>query len=237
MRLNPGYLGRPPNGASQPISSPSCSKCATRPVRGVAYGPWLSSHWQERIICLNGQIDDTVSAAVVAQLLWLESDDPDKAITMYINSPGGEVSSGLAIYDTMAYIKPPVSTVCVGAAASMAAILLLGGEAGRRYALPHSSIMVHQPLGGTKGPAADILIYANQIQRIREQVNQIVHRHLNLSSGYDRYDLRAVNDMMERDRYLTAYDAKEAGIVDEILHRRVAEDANKTERPTEEPRP
>jgi len=156
---------------------------------------------------------------------------------MYINSPGGEVSSGLAIYDTMTYIKPPVSTVCVGAAASMAAILLLGGEAGKRYALPHSSIMVHQPLGGTKGPAADILIYANQIQRIREQVNEIVHRHLNLSCGYEKYDLRAVNDMMERDRYLTANDAKEAGIVDEILHKRVAAVATSTENRPEVTKP
>lgn len=148
---------------------------------------------------------------------------------MYINSPGGEVSSGLAIYDTMTYIRSPVSTVCVGAAASMAAILLLGGEAGKRYALPHSSIMLHQPLGGTKGPAADILIYANQIQRVREQVNEIVRRHLNASlgargqqEGGERYDARAVNDMMERDKYVTAEEAKEHGIVDEILYRRAS---------------
>lgn len=177
---------------------------------------------QERIICLNGPIDDTVSAAIVAQLLWLESDNPEKPITMYINSPGGEVSSGLAIYDTMTYIKSPVSTVCVGAAASMAAILLLGGEAGKRYALPHSSVMVHQPLGGTKGQAADILIYATQIQRIREQVNEIVRRHLNLAAGGDKekWDLKAVNDMMERDKYMTAEEAREVGIIDEILRRR-----------------
>lgn len=177
---------------------------------------------QERIICLNGPIDDTVSAAIVAQLLWLESDAPEKPITMYINSPGGEVSSGLAIYDTMTYIQSPVSTVCVGAAASMAAILLLGGEAGKRYALPHSSIMVHQPLGGTKGQASDIVIYATQIQRIREQVNEIVRRHLNTALGSEKYDSQAVNDMMERDKYLMADEAKEAGIIDEILHKRPA---------------
>lgn len=143
---------------------------------------------------------------------------------MYINSPGGEVSSGLAIYDTMTYIKSPVSTVCVGAAASMAAILLIGGEAGKRYALPHSSIMIHQPLGGTKGPAADILIYATQIQRIRDQVNEIVRRHLNKSLGSDKYDLKAVSDMMERDKYMTAVEAKEAGIIDEILDKRAKDD-------------
>lgn len=148
---------------------------------------------------------------------------------MYVNSPGGEVSSGLAIYDTMTYIKSPVSTVCVGAAASMAAILLIGGEEGKRYALPHSSIMVHQPLGGTRGPAADILIYANQIQRIREQVNEIVRTHMNKSFGYEKYDARAVNDMMERDKYMSAQEAKEAGIVDEILDRRVKEEEKKGE--------
>lgn len=177
---------------------------------------------QERIICLNGAIDDTVSAAIVAQLLWLESDAPEKPITMYINSPGGEVSSGLAIYDTMTYIQSPVSTVCVGAAASMAAILLLGGEAGKRYALPHSSIMVHQPLGGTKGQASDIVIYATQIQRIREQINEIVRRHLNGALGSEKYDSQAVSDMMERDKYLMADEAKAAGIIDEILHKRPA---------------
>jgi len=179
---------------------------------------------QERIICLNGAIDDTVSAAIVAQLLWLESDNPEKPITMYINSPGGEVSSGLAIYDTMTYIQSPVSTVCVGAASSMAAILLLGGQAGKRYALPHSSVMVHQPLGGTRGQASDILIYATQIQRLRGQINEIVQRHLNTAAGGERYDLEDVNDMMERDRYLTAEEAKEAGIIDEILHKRSKKD-------------
>ncbi|GAB1314833.1 hypothetical protein MFIFM68171_05043 [Madurella fahalii] len=198
-------------------------------ITEVTAGGWRTSDifsklLQERIVCLNGSIDDTVSASIVAQLLWLESDNPDKPITMYINSPGGEVSSGLAIYDTMTYIKSPVSTVCVGGAASMAAILLIGGEPGKRYALPHSSIMVHQPLGGTRGQAADILIYANQIQRIREQINKIVQGHINKSFGYDKYDMQAINDMMERDKYLTAEEAKEHGIVDEILHQRAKDD-------------
>ncbi|OHE92805.1 ATP-dependent Clp protease proteolytic subunit [Colletotrichum orchidophilum] len=179
---------------------------------------------QERIVCLNGAIDDTVSASIVAQLLWLESDSPDKAITMYINSPGGSVSSGLAIYDTMTYIKSPVSTVCLGAASSMAALLLTGGEAGKRYALPHSSVMIHQPLGGTQGQASDILIYANQIQRIRKQINDIMKRHINKSFGHEKYSLEEIHDLMERDNYLSAEEAKSMGVIDEILTRREEKD-------------
>ncbi|EXF80273.1 ATP-dependent Clp protease proteolytic subunit [Colletotrichum fioriniae PJ7] len=179
---------------------------------------------QERIVCLNGAIDDTVSASIVAQLLWLESDSPDKAITMYINSPGGSVSSGLAIYDTMTYIKSPVSTVCLGAASSMAALLLTGGEAGKRYALPHSSVMIHQPLGGTQGQASDILIYANQIQRIRKQINEIMKRHINKSFGHNKYSLEEIHDLMERDNYLSAEEAKSMGVIDEILTRREEKD-------------
>lgn len=126
----------------------------------------------------------------------------------------------MAIYDTMTYIKSPVSTVCVGGAASMAAILLAGGEAGQRYALPHSSIMIHQPLGGTRGQASDILIYANQIQRIREQSNKIMQHHLNKAKGDGRYSLDEVNDMMERDKYLSVPEALELGVIDEILTKR-----------------
>jgi len=205
-------------------------------ITEVSAGGWRTSDifsklLQERIVCLNGAIDDTVSAAIVAQLLWLEADQPEKPIKMYINSPGGEVSSGLAIYDTMTYIKSPVSTVCVGAAASMAAILLLGGEAGQRYTLPNSSIMVHQPLGGTRGQASDILIYANQIQRIREQMNKIVQSHVNKSFGYEKFDLAAVNDMMERDKYLSAEEAVELGIVDTILYPRLREEVDVKPRP------
>ncbi|RYP78245.1 hypothetical protein DL771_000722 [Monosporascus sp. 5C6A] len=189
---------------------------------------FTQSQSQERIICLNGPIDDTVSASVVAQLLWLESDNPDKAITMYIDSPGGSVTAGLSIYDTMTYIRSPVSTVCLGQAASMGSLLLAGGERGKRYALPHSSVMIHQPLGGTQGPASDILIYANQIQRTREQVNEIYRHHLNAALGEERYSLRDVEELMERDKYLTAQEAREMGIVDEILTRRVKkEDAEK----------
>jgi rRNA processing protein Gar1 len=128
--------------------------------------------------------------------------------------------AGLAIYDTMEYISAPVSTVCIGAASSMAALLLTGGAAGKRFALPHSSVMVHQPLGGTHGQASDILIYATQIQRIRDQVNKIYRKHLNRAVGYDKYDLDAINIVMERDKYMTADEAKEYGIIDEILGNR-----------------
>ncbi|CCC10170.1 putative ATP-dependent Clp protease, proteolytic subunit [Sordaria macrospora k-hell] len=178
-------------------------------ITEVTSGGW-------RTLCLNGAIDDTTSAAIVAQLLWLESDNPDKPITMYINSPGGEVSSGLAIYDTMTYIKSPVSTVCVGAAASMAAVLLIGGEPGKRYALPHSTVM---------------------IQRIREQINKIVQSHINKSFGYEKYDLAAISDMMERDKYLTAEEAVELGVVDQILDRRVKDEAEKKAKDGETPAP
>lgn len=120
----------------------------------------------------------------------------------------------------MTYIRPPVSTVCIGAASSMAALLLVGGQAGKRFALPHSSIMIHQPLGGTQGQASDILIYANQIQRVREQVNEIYRRHVNKALGEERFDKNMVAELMERDKYLSAEEAKEMGIVDEILVRR-----------------
>ncbi|KAK8035286.1 ATP-dependent Clp protease proteolytic subunit [Apiospora rasikravindrae] len=193
----------------------------------------------ERIICLNGAIDDTVSASIVAQLLWLESDNPDKPITMYIQSPGGSVVAGLSIYDTMTYIRSPVSTVCLGQAASMGSLLLAGGEKGKRYALPHSSIMVHQPLGGTQGQASDILIYATQIQRTREQLNEIFRKHLNQAHGHEKYGLKDVEDMMDRDKYLSAQEAKEIGIIDEILTRReekIKREENAEEKKDEEPK-
>ncbi|KAH7362722.1 ATP-dependent Clp protease proteolytic subunit [Plectosphaerella cucumerina] len=215
----PGFSGA---GAA---SAPPSASIPMPYITEVSSGGWrtydiFSKLLQERIVCLNGPIDDTVSASIVAQLLWLESDSPEKPITMYINSPGGSVSSGLAIYDTMTYIKSPVSTVCLGAASSMGALLLTGGEAGKRYALPHSSVMIHQPLGGTQGQASDILIYATQIQKTRAKINKIMHHHLNLSFGRERFTLEEVNDMMERDNYLSAEEAKEIGAVDEILTRR-----------------
>ncbi|KAL2890586.1 ATP-dependent Clp protease proteolytic subunit [Ceratocystis lukuohia] len=195
-------------------------------ITEVTTGGWrtydiFSRLLQERIICLNGSIDDTTSASIVSQLLWLESDSPDKTITMYINSPGGMVSAGLAIYDTMSYISSPVSTVCVGAASSMASLLLVGGARGKRYALPHSAIMVHQPLGGTQGQTSDILIYANQIQRIRDQVNEIYRTHVNSALPRDKHlSKEAVEALMERDNYMTAQEALANGVIDEVLVRR-----------------
>ncbi|KAM0292004.1 hypothetical protein ACHAO9_003567 [Fusarium lateritium] len=174
----------------------------------------------ERIICLNGEVNDYMSASIVAQLLWLESDTPEKPITMYINSPGGSVTS--------------VSTVCIGGAASMAAILLAGGEAGKRFSLPHSSIMIHQPLGGTRGQASDIMIYANQIQKTREQSNKIMQYHLNKAKGHDKYSLEEINDLMERDKYLTPDEALDLGVIDEILTKRPESEQDKEKKDTNE---
>ncbi|KAF4627783.1 hypothetical protein G7Y89_g10369 [Cudoniella acicularis] len=173
---------------------------------------------QERIVCLNGEVNETVSAAVVAQLLYLESDNPEKAITLYINSPGGSVTAGLAIYDTMTYIRSPVSTVCVGQAASMGSLLLCGGEKGKRFCLPHSSIMVHQPSGGYFGQASDIAIHATEILRVRKQLNEIYIKHLT-----KEHSLEDIERLMERDKFLSANEALEMGIVDQILHSRAEE--------------
>ncbi|KAJ5054776.1 uncharacterized protein L3040_001040 [Drepanopeziza brunnea f. sp. 'multigermtubi'] len=177
---------------------------------------------QERIVCLNGQVDEVMSAAVVAQLLYLESDAPEKAITIYINSPGGSVTAGLAIYDTMNYIRSPVSTVCVGQAASMGSLLLCGGEKGKRFCLPHSSIMVHQPSGGYIGQASDIAIHAQEILRVRRKLNEIFQKHLTKEHTLDDIEL-----LMERDRFLSAEEALEMGIVDEILQRRTEAEERK----------
>ncbi|KAI1266671.1 ATP-dependent Clp protease proteolytic subunit [Xylariaceae sp. FL1019] len=224
---------------SQFSSSPPQGAIPLPYITEVTSGGWrtydiFSKLLQERIVCLNGPIDDTVSASIVAQLLWLESDNPEKPITMYIHSPGGSVTAGLSIYDTMSYIRSPVSTVCLGQAASMGSLLLAGGEKGKRFALPHSSIMIHQPLGGTQGQASDILIYATQIARTREQVNKIYRKHLNGAFDHDKYDLKAIEDMMERDKYLSADEAKELGIVDDILSKR---DDKKLEESDPKPKP
>ena len=178
---------------------------------------------QERIICLNGEVNETLSAAIVAQLLYLESDAPEKAITLYINSPGGSVTAGLAIYDTMTYIRSPVSTVCVGQAASMGSLLLCGGEKGKRFCLPHSSVMVHQPSGGYFGQASDIAIHAQEILRVRRKLNEIFRRHLT-----KEHTLDDIERLMERDKFLSAEEALEMGIVDEILDRRI-KDEEKTD--------
>ena len=168
---------------------------------------------KDRIIFLGGPIDDAVANTVVAQLLFLESEDPDKDIHLYINSPGGVVTAGLAIYDTMQYIKPDVSTICIGQAASMGALLLTAGAKGKRYALPNARIMIHQPLGGAQGQSTDIQIQAREIQRIREVINDILVE----STGKDR---ETVVQDTERDNFMTAEEAKAYGLIDEVIAHR-----------------
>ena len=167
---------------------------------------------KDRIIFLGGPIDDNVANAVVAQLLFLESDDPDKDIYLYINSPGGVVTAGMAIFDTMQYIKPDVSTICIGQAASMGAVLLTAGAKGKRFALPNARIMIHQPLGGAQGQSTDIQIQAREIQRIRDNINDIFVN----TTGKDREQIIADT---EGDNFMTAPEAKEYGIVDEVIAR------------------
>ncbi|KAJ5116003.1 hypothetical protein N7456_000351 [Penicillium angulare] len=172
---------------------------------------------KERIVCLNGEVDQMMSSSIVAQLLFLEADNPKKPIHLYINSPGGSVTAGLAIYDTMTYISAPVSTICIGQAASMGSLLLAAGAPGKRFSLPHSSIMVHQPSGGYHGQATDIAIHAKEILRIRSQLNKIYMDHLN---GPKKMSLDDIEKLMERDYFMGADEAKEMGIIDEILTRR-----------------
>ncbi|MBO5022092.1 MAG: ATP-dependent Clp endopeptidase proteolytic subunit ClpP [Clostridia bacterium] len=165
---------------------------------------------EDRIIFLNGEVDDNSANLIVAQLLYLEGKNPNKDICLYINSPGGSVSAGLAIYDTMKYIKCDVSTICVGRAASMGAFLLAGGAKGKRYALPNSEIMIHQPLGGAQGQVSDIQIQANHIQYIKDRLNKML-------SDNTGKDLSIVEKDTDRDNYMTATEAKEYGIIDEIF--------------------
>ncbi|HOX16548.1 MAG TPA: ATP-dependent Clp endopeptidase proteolytic subunit ClpP [Smithellaceae bacterium] len=168
---------------------------------------------KDRIIFLGTAIDDNVANVVVAQMLYLEAEDPDKEIFFYLNSPGGHVSSGMAIYDTMQYIKPQISTVCMGQAASMAAILLAAGEKGKRFALPHSRILIHQPLGGFQGQATDIDIQAREILRLKDELNKI------LAELTGQQLVKIMNDT-ERDYFMTSQQAKEYGLIDEIVVRK-----------------
>jgi ATP-dependent Clp protease protease subunit len=170
---------------------------------------------KDRIIFLGTAIDDHVSNLVIAQLLYLESQDPDKEIFFYLNSPGGHVSSGMAIFDTMNYIKPPVCTFCMGQAASMGALLLAAGHKGKRYALPHSRILIHQPLGGFQGQATDIDIQAREILRLKEELNDILAELTGQS-------LAKVQADTERDYYMSAKQAKAYGIIDEIIEKRTS---------------
>jgi ATP-dependent Clp protease, protease subunit len=171
---------------------------------------------RERIVFLGFPVDDHIASLVVAQLLFLESEDPDKDIMLYINSPGGSVSAGLAIYDTMQYVKPKIATICIGMAASMAATLLAGGEAGKRTALPHSKIMIHQPLGGTQGQTTDIEIYTKEMLRTRDTLYNILAHHT--GKPYEQ-----VKKDSDRDNFMSPEEAKEYGIIDNILIKRAAD--------------
>ena len=175
---------------------------------------------KDRIIFLGGPIEDVTANIVIAQLLFLEAENPDKDIHLYINSPGGVVTAGMAIYDTMQYIKPDVSTICVGSAASMASVLLTAGAKGKRFALPHSQIMIHQPLGGVQGQATEIEIHAREILRMRKELNGL----LSLHTGQP---LDVIQKDTERDNFVTAEEAKAYGLIDEILARPKDDQAGK----------
>ena len=168
---------------------------------------------KERVIFIVGPIEDHMANLVVAQLLFLESENPDKDISVYINSPGGSVTAGLSIYDTMQFIKPDISTLCIGQAASMGAVLLAAGAKGKRYSLPHSRVMIHQPLGGFQGQASDIDIHAREILKIREQLNQMLANHTGQS-------IETIAKDTERDNFMGADTAAEYGIIDEVLNSR-----------------
>ncbi|MDD4171657.1 MAG: ATP-dependent Clp endopeptidase proteolytic subunit ClpP [Syntrophomonas sp.] len=168
---------------------------------------------KDRIIFLGSAIDDNVANVVIAQLLFLEADNPDKDINLYINSPGGSITSGMAIYDTMQLIKPHVSTICVGMAASMGAFLLAAGEKGKRFALPNAEIMIHQPAGGTQGQATDIEIHARRILQMKENLNKILAERTG-------QDLKRIQKDTERDYFMSALESKEYGIIDEVFAKR-----------------
>jgi ATP-dependent Clp protease protease subunit len=165
---------------------------------------------KDRIIFLGTPIDDDVANLIIAQILFLESEDPEKDINLYINSPGGSVTAGLAIYDTMQYVKAPVSTICLGQSASMAAVILASGKKGRRFALPHSRVLIHQPMGGVQGQASDIEIHAREILLLRERINQILSSHTDQPIDKIKHDT-------ERDYYMSSDEASDYGLIDEVL--------------------
>jgi ATP-dependent Clp protease protease subunit len=178
---------------------------------------------KERIIFVTGPVEDNMASLVVAQLLFAEAENPKKEISMYINSPGGVVTSGMAIYDTMQFIRPPVATLCVGQAASMGSLLLCAGEPGMRYALPHSRIMVHQPSGGFQGQASDIERHAREILAIRQRLNEVYAKHTG-------QPVQVIADALERDNFMTAEGAKDFGLIDEVLTKRAVNEESGSER-------
>lgn len=179
---------------------------------------------KDRVIFVSGEIEDNMADLVVAQLLFLESDDPDKDVYLYINSPGGVVTAGMAIYDTMQYIKPDICTLCLGQACSMGSFLLSGGTKGKRFALPHARIMIHQPLGGFKGQATDIMIHAREIDRTKRTLTEILSRNCNRP-------LAEVARDCERDNFMSAQEAMEYGLIDEVISSRSDMEQNRGSRP------
>ncbi len=180
---------------------------------------------KDRIIFLGTPVDDYVANLIIAQILFLESEDPEKDIQLYINSPGGSVTAGLAIYDTMQYVKPAVSTICIGQAASMGALLLAAGAAGKRYALPHARIMIHQPLGGAQGQATDIEIQTKEILRLKEQLNMILATHCKQS-------LKKIQQDTDRDYFMSGLEAKDYGLIDSVVEYRDLEKDKKDSKDT-----
>ncbi len=215
LSVAPGHqLGKIMNSSSEEVvNSYLVPMVVEQTPRGERSYDIYSRLLKERILFIGSQIDDAVANLVIAQLLFLESEDPEADIHMYINSPGGSVSAGLGIYDMMQYIKPNICTYCTGLAASMGAVLLAAGTKGKRYALPHSQIMIHQPLGGAQGQAADIAIQARQILLLREKLNQILVKHT--SQPFEKIELDT-----DRDRYMSADEAREYGIVDTVVNER-----------------
>ena len=211
MSLNKSEISKGLNTVSQLV--PMVVEQTARGERGMDI---YSRLLRERIVFIGFPVDDHVASLVIAQLLFLESEEPDKDIMLYVNSPGGSVSSGLAIYDTMQYVKPKIATICIGMAASMAAILLAGGEGGKRTALPHSKIMIHQPLGGTQGQATDIEIYTKEMMRTRDSLYNILAHHTGKSYEQIKKD-------SDRDNFMSPEEAKDYGLIDNILTKRTTE--------------
>ncbi len=201
------------SGPLNPTANTLVPMVVEQTARGERSYDIYSRLLKERVIFMVGQVEDHMANLVVAQLLFLESENADKDISIYINSPGGVVSAGLSVYDTMQFIKPDVSTICLGQAASMGAMLLAGGAEGKRYCLPHSRMMIHQPLGGYQGQASDIDIHAREILLVRDRLNKILATHTGQS-------VETIEKDTERDNFMDANNAKEYGLIDEVLDRR-----------------
>ena len=204
------------NKPESPVRNNLVPMVVEQSARGERAYDIYSRLLKERVIFIVGPVEDHMANLVVAQILFLESENPDKDISIYINSPGGSVTAGMSIYDTMQFTKPDISTLCIGQAASMGAVLLAGGSEGKRYALPHSRVMIHQPLGGFQGQASDIDIHAREILKIREQLNRVLARH----SGQS---IETIAKDTERDNFMDSEDARQYGLIDKVLTTRDAQ--------------